>query len=62
VVNNPGKAFTSYQWTRNVPLEMIKKMVGHSPNSRVTEAHYLHLPDEAVKQAFSTWSLPDSTE
>jgi len=30
---------------------MIKKMIGHSPTSRVTEKHYLHLPDESVAEA-----------
>lgn len=30
---------------------MIKQMVGHSPNSRVTEKHYLHLPSKAVQDA-----------
>ena len=45
------KAFTSYQWIKGTPLELIKKMVGHSPNSRVTERNYLFLPDCAVKEA-----------
>ncbi|MGO4906793.1 tyrosine-type recombinase/integrase [Pseudorhodobacter sp. W20_MBD10_FR17] len=45
------KAFTSYQWLRGTPLELIRKMVGHSPNSRVTEANYLHMPAESVRNA-----------
>ena len=43
------KAFTSYQYLRGVPLSTIKKLVGHSPNSRVTEAHYLHIPDSSLR-------------
>lgn len=42
------KAFSSYQWIKGIPLELIKKKLGHSPNSRVTEKHYLHLPDELM--------------
>ena len=42
------KAFMSYQWIRGTPLELIRKMVGHSPNSRVTEQNYLHIPNDSV--------------
>lgn len=42
------KAFTSYQWVRGTPLELIRMMVGHSPNSRVTEQNYLHIPNDSV--------------
>ena len=42
------KAFTSYQWVRATPLELIRKMVGHSPNSRVTEQNYLNIPNDSV--------------
>lgn len=45
------KAFTSYQWIRGKPLELIRKMVGHSPNSRVTEQNYLHIPAESAREA-----------
>lgn len=45
------KAFTSYQWLRGTPLELIRKIVGHSPNSRVTEANYLHMPAESLRDA-----------
>ncbi|NUB43809.1 site-specific integrase [Fertoebacter nigrum] len=45
------KAFTSYQWIRGTPLELIRKMVGHSPNSRVTEQNYLHIPAESAREA-----------
>ena len=41
------KAFTSYQWVRGAPLELIRKMVGHSPNSRVTEQNYLHISNDS---------------
>ena len=43
------KAFSSYQWINGTPLELIKKMMGHSPSSRVTVDHYIHMPDEAMK-------------
>ncbi|MEP3199183.1 MAG: tyrosine-type recombinase/integrase [Lentilitoribacter sp.] len=43
------KAFSSYQWINGTPLELIKKMMGHSPSSRVTLDHYIHMPDEAMK-------------
>lgn len=39
------KAFSSYQWVAGTPLELIKKMMGHSPNSRVTVDSYIHMPD-----------------
>lgn len=45
------KAFTSYQWMRGVSLELIRKQVGHSPNSRVTVKNYLHLSDESLTDA-----------
>ncbi|MBU2983264.1 tyrosine-type recombinase/integrase [Lentibacter algarum] len=45
------KAFTSYQWLRCIPLELIRKTVGHSPNSRVTEKNYLHMPAESARDA-----------
>jgi intergrase/recombinase len=45
------KAFTTYQWMRGIPLELIRKMVGHSPNSRVTETNYLHMTQESVQNA-----------
>jgi hypothetical protein len=45
------KAFTSYQWVRGIPLELIRKMVGHSPNSQVTEKNYLHMPAESLRNA-----------
>ncbi|MGO4917205.1 hypothetical protein [Pseudogemmobacter sp. W21_MBD1_M6] len=45
------KAFTSYQWVRGTPLELIRKMVGHSPNSRVTEKNYLFIPADSVRGA-----------
>jgi hypothetical protein len=43
------KAFSSYQWISGTPLELIKKKMGHSEKSRVTEINYLFLPDEAMK-------------
>jgi integrase len=45
------KAFTSYQWIRGTPLELIRTMVGHSPNSRVTVQNYLHIPAESAREA-----------
>ena len=45
------KAFTSYQWIKGVPLELIKKMVGHSPKSKVTETHYLFIPSQMAEEA-----------
>ena len=45
------KAFTSYQWLRGIPLELIRKTVGHSPNSPVTEKNYLHMPAKSVRDA-----------
>jgi hypothetical protein len=39
------KAFSSYQWIAGTPLELIKKMMGHSQNSRVTVDSYIHMPD-----------------
>lgn len=42
-------AFSSYEWISGTPLELIKKKMGHSEKSRVTETNYLHLPDEAMK-------------
>ncbi len=45
------KAFTSYQWIRGIPLELIRKMVGHSPNSWVTEQNDLHIPAESAREA-----------
>lgn len=44
------KAFSSYQWINGTPLELIKKKMGHSPSSRVTEKHYLHLSDELMSE------------
>lgn len=43
------KAFSSYQWIKGTPLELIKKKMGHSEKSRVTETNYLFLPDETMK-------------
>lgn len=43
------KTFSTYQWINGTPLELIKKMMGHSPSSRVTVDHYIHMPDEAMK-------------
>lgn len=43
------KAFSSYQWISGTPLELIKKKMGHSEKSRVTETNYLRLPGEAMK-------------
>ena len=45
------KAFTTYQWISGTPLELIRKMVGHSPNSRVTEKNYLFMSPESVRDA-----------
>lgn len=45
------KAFTSYQWIRGTSLELIRTMVGHSPNSRVTVQNYLHIPAESAREA-----------
>ena len=45
------KAFASYQWFQGMPLELIRRMVGHSPNSRVTEKNHLHMPTESVRAA-----------
>lgn len=45
------KAFTTYQWLRGIPLELIRKTVGHSPNSRVTAKNYLHMPAKSVRAA-----------
>ncbi len=45
------KAFTSYQWIAGVPLELIRQMIGHSPNSKVTVKNYLHMPAESVRAA-----------
>lgn len=44
------KAFSSYQWINGTPLELIKKMMGHSPSSRVTLDHYIHMPDEEMSE------------
>ena len=43
------KFFTSVLALRGTGLPVIKRMVGHSPNSRVTERHYIHFPDAALK-------------
>ena len=45
------KAFTTYQWMEGTQFELIHKLVGHSPNSRVTEANYLHMPAESRRDA-----------
>lgn len=44
------KAFSSYQWINGTPLELIKKMMGHSPNSRVTVDAYIHMPDDMMAE------------
>ena len=45
------KAFTSYQWIAGTPLELIRQMIGHSPNSKVTVKNYLHIPNESERAA-----------
>ncbi len=45
------KAFTSYQWIAGTPLELIRQMIGHSPNSKVAVKNYLHMPSESVRAA-----------
>ena len=45
------KAFTSYQYSRGVPLSTIKQLVGHSPKSKVTEAYYLYIPESTFRLA-----------
>ena len=56
------KAFTSYQYLRGVPLSTIKKLVGHSPNSRVTEAHYLHIPESSLRNTVLELEIPEKAE
>ncbi|RLJ59098.1 site-specific recombinase XerD [Litoreibacter meonggei] len=56
------KAFTSYQYLRGVPLSTIKKLVGHSPNSRVTEAHYLHIPESSLRNTVFELDIPEKPE
>lgn len=45
------KAYTSYQYLRGIPLSTIKQLVGHSPSSKVTETHYLHIPESTRRSA-----------
>ncbi len=54
------KAFSTYMVLGGVALPMIKKLIGHSPNSRVTEKHYLHLPDQALREVLFELPLPRS--
>ncbi|MEP3786725.1 tyrosine-type recombinase/integrase [Ascidiaceihabitans sp.] len=56
------KAFTSYQYLRGVPQSTIKKLVGHSPNSRVTEAHYLHIPESSLRNTVFELEIPENAE
>lgn len=56
------KAFTSYQYLMGTPLSTIKKLVGHSPNSRVTEAHYLHIPESSLRSAVFELDIPAKAE
>lgn len=44
------KAFSTYQWVAGTPLESIKKMMGHSPSSRVTINNYIHMPDDMMAE------------
>lgn len=69
------KAFSSYLLLANTPLPIIKKRMGHSANSRVTEKHYLHMPEDAIlatdfqldipenrNEYGNIWQLPETTK
>ena len=45
------KAYTCYQYLRGIPLSTIKQLGGHSPSSKVTENHYLHIPESTRRSA-----------
>jgi hypothetical protein len=44
-------AFTVSQWLRGQSLDLIRKMVGHSPRSRVAAKNDLHMPTDSVRAA-----------
>ena len=51
------KFFTTYLSLRGASLPEVKRIVGHSPNSRVTERHYIHVPHPSLKHHIL--ELPD---
>tara|TARA_R110002096_G_scaffold155130_10_gene319405 strand:- start:1676 stop:1888 length:213 start_codon:yes stop_codon:yes gene_type:complete len=50
-VEDGNRELVATLWVRGIPLELIRKMVGHSSNSRVTEKNYLHMPAESLRNA-----------
>lgn len=54
------KAFATWQAERGVVPSILQKQMGHVPGSRMTEQHYIHVRDAALKEA--TFQLPMKTD
>lgn len=52
------KAYATWQAERGTPQSILQRQMGHVPGSRMTEQHYIHVRDAALKEAM--FQLPDT--